>query len=87
MKHEDMTINAVADAWEAWCGPTRWSNGLKRLAELGGSIKWWCGYPRSASAIPLTFELFRPDGSKFPSGYRLRDIEAAVAELESRRPK
>lgn len=73
----------VARAWEVWCGDTPWSRSLRRFGELGGQVRWWGGYPRSASAIPLTFGLFAPDGSKLPSRSRLKDIRAAIAALEA----
>lgn len=69
--------------WDAWCGETAWTRSLARFGELGGMIRYWCGVPRSASAIPLTFELFHPDGSKIPSNSRLKDIRKAIAILES----
>lgn len=73
---------AVAEMWEHWCGETEWSRSLRRFGEMGGLIRYWCGMPRSRSAIPLTFALFAPDGSKLPyDGSRLKDIKAAVAHL------
>lgn len=73
----------IAARWEAWCGETAWSRSLREFGALGGRIQYWCGMPRSASSIPLTFALFRPDGTKFDCDYRLKDIRAAVAELSS----
>lgn len=72
----------VAECWRIWCGDTPWSQSLEEFGSLGGTIAWWCGYPRSASAIPLTFELFLPDGTKFPTNYRLKDIKASCVEAE-----
>lgn len=66
----------VAEAWEDWCGDTRWSRGLRAL-EGKATVRWWCGYPRSASAIPLTFTITANDGRTF-RGSRLRDIQEAV---------
>ena len=73
----------IAELWEAWCGETEWSRSLRRFGELGGKIRYWCGMPRSASAIPLTFALFKPDNSELPCKYRLKDIKAAISLLES----
>lgn len=73
----------IADLWEMWCGVTKWSVSLRRFGELGGRIRYWCGVPRSASAIPLTFALFDPDGVQLPCSYRLKDILAAIATLEA----
>ena len=72
----------VADAWELWCGETPWSQTLRRFGALGGRVRWLCGYPRSRSAIPLCFCLYRPDGKELPCRSRLKDIRAAVAALE-----
>lgn len=74
---------AVAAEWEAWCGETAWSRGLRELEPLGAKVAWWCGYPRSASAIPLTFAIYLPDGTHYPGNYRLKDIQGAVALLKS----
>jgi hypothetical protein len=75
----------VAEAWEFWCGETPWSRSLRRFGELGGRVRWFGGYPRSRSAIPLCFCLYGPDGRELPSRSRLKDIKAAVATLEERR--
>lgn len=72
----------VAELWEGWCGPTPWSEGLRTFAKLGGTIQFWCGRPRSASAIPLTFVLRAPDNTEF-NGSRLKDIRAAIAHCEA----
>jgi hypothetical protein len=79
--------NAVnmAEEWEAYGGETTWSRAARRFGELGGLVQYWCGMPRSASAIPLTFALFKPDGTPLPSHYRLKDIHAAIATLEAER--
>ena len=71
----------VALAWAHWCGENKWTQAARRFAELGGRIHWWCGYPRSASAIPLTFALYGPDGQELPSNSRLRDLHNAIASL------
>lgn len=71
----------VAEAWERWCGVTPWSNFMRSFGELGGQVIWYCGMPRSASAIPLCFTLVMPDGTE-RNGSRLRDLRDAVAELE-----
>lgn len=70
----------VADAWKRWCGETAWSRGLRDWAELGGTMMWWCGYPRSKSAIPLSFTLIDPQGNEVPGEGRLKDIETAVED-------
>lgn len=71
----------VADVWEKYGGPTPWSKAMREFGHLGGLCQYWCGMPRSASAIPLTFSLFTPDGRKFNCDYRLKDILAAIKEL------
>lgn len=72
----------VADYWARWCGEdTQWVKRLREFGELGGLVRWWCGYPKSASAIPLAFVLFTPDGSELPGNSRLKDIRAAIDSL------
>src|SRR4029077_20634176 len=73
----------VAHEWSLWCGDNRWTKALARFNELGGFVQWWSGYPQSASAIPLTFTLFAPDGTRLECSYRLKDILAAIATLEA----
>lgn len=73
----------VADSWATWCGENRWTKAMRSFGSLGGKCQWWCGYPQSASAVPLTFALFAPDGRKLLCNYRLKDIVAAIAELET----
>ena len=77
--YRPMCPTLLAARWESWCGSTAWSQALMEFAELGGMVVDWGGMPQSRSAIPLTFELFLPNGIKFPSRYRLKDIRAAVA--------
>ena len=77
----DQTPHEVADAWENWCGVTKWSTSLREFGDLGGKILWWCGMPRSTSAIPLTFALYTPTGEKLYCDYRLKDIRAAIVTL------
>lgn len=76
------TLGEVAEAWENWCGKTKWSEGLRRLAWHGFKITWYCGYPKSHSAIPLCFTLVAPDGTIF-NGSRLRDIQSAITHAQS----
>lgn len=71
----------VAEKWEAYQGETRWSKAMRRFGELGGLCQYWCGMPQCASAIPLTFALFAPDGTEFECKYRLKDIYAATELL------
>mgnify|MGYP001619541604 FL=1 len=78
----DATNREIADAWEGWCGETKWSRAVRELDRLGWRVQWWAGYPRSASAIPLTFTIYDPNGDKFPSSARLRDLTAAVKAAE-----
>lgn len=78
-------IDIVIAKWQAWCGATRWTDALGRFAVLGGKVKWWCGFPRSASAIPLCFGLYTPDGREIPGRSRLKDIRYAIALLERER--
>jgi len=70
----------VAESWEKWCGSTPWSENLKELGELGGKIIWYCGYPQSASAIPLCFVLVMPSGEEFGHS-KLKDIKKAIRRL------
>ncbi len=72
----------VSSSWDDWCGKTSWSQTMQRFGELGGKVRWWGGMPRSASAIPLCFELYTSDGRKIEGGSRLKDIHAAVRMLE-----
>ena len=67
----------VADAWETWCGETPWSIALREFGNLGGTIIWWCGYPRSKSAISLCFTLYL-NGAKLPGSSRLKDIRRTI---------
>lgn len=74
----------MADIWAGWCGDdSAWCKAAREFGALGGLAQYWSGMPRSASAIPLTFALYRPDGSKLPCSYRLKDIKAAIADLRS----
>ena len=70
---------AVAESWESWCGDTKWVKLMKRL-QGSAMIIWWGGYPRSASAIPLCFQIILNDGRVF-DGSRLQDIQMAVDSL------
>jgi hypothetical protein len=75
------TCEEVATSWENWCGETPWSKSLRKFGELGGKVIWWCGVPRSASAIPLCFVLVMPDGFHYQGHSRLRDIKDAIAAI------
>lgn len=78
------SANIIANDWADWCGEnTPWVKALREFASFGGLVTWWCGYPQSKSAIPLTFSLHRLDGTKLPCAYRLKDIRAAVAILRA----
>jgi hypothetical protein len=74
---------AVAEIFESWCGPTPWSRAMREFGALGGLCQYWCGMPKCASSIPLTFALFMPDGAQFPCGNRLKDIRAAADALRA----
>ena len=76
-------IEATASAWEGWCGVSQWSIALREFGALGGQCESFGGRPRSASAIGLTFALYRPNGSKLPCDYRLKDITDAIATLKN----
>ena len=78
---QPITGQELASEWRAWCGDCPWTDLMHQFGELGGTSVWWCGYPRSRSAIPLTFTLIGPDGQKMPCDYRLKDIRAAVEQL------
>ena len=73
----------VAEQWVLWCGETQWSESLREFGKLGGKIVWWCGYPRSASAIPLCFTLILSSGKKYQGTSRLKDIKNAIKLAES----
>lgn len=68
----------VARDWGRWCGETSWVKWMRRWGRAGGRVVWWCGYPQSASAIPLCFSLVGPSGDRPPCKSLLRDIRAAV---------
>ena len=52
---------------------------MDEFAALGGFAEDWGGVPQSKSAIPLTFALILPDGSRLPDcRYRLADIRRAI---------
>lgn len=74
----------VAELWEEYGGETKWSKTLREFGALGGLVQYWSGMPQSASAIPLTFALFAPDGTKLASNYRLKDIRAAIETVRTR---
>lgn len=78
--------DALAERWESWCGPTKWSAELRRFGRAGGRVVDWGGVPQSKSSIGLTFELVAPDDSRLPCQYRLRDITAAANTLERWHP-
>lgn len=81
-----VSCEEVATQWDLWCGPTPWSYTLRKFGILGGKIIWFCGYPHSASAIPLCFGLIMPDNTEFIAPdlrhSRLKDIKQALAECE-----
>lgn len=77
-KNRPICPTILAARWEAWCGDTKWSRAMMDFAAAGGMVQDWGGMPQSSSAIPLTFDLFLPDGSEFPGKYRLRDIQEAT---------
>lgn len=74
-------------AWTQWCGETPWTKYLIEFGQLGGLITYWCGVPRSASAIPLTFSLHYANGERIEGcdNSRLKDLRAAVAILKARK--
>jgi len=71
----------VADRWESWCGKTRWSEGIREVGRLGGMIRWYCGFPQSASAIPLCFTVIISPMEEV-EGNRLKDIYHAIDILK-----
>lgn len=73
----DSTIK-VAEQWEAYAGPSRWTQAVRELASRGWHVRAYSGRPGSSSAIGLTFEIAKPDGESFPCSYRLSDLEHAV---------
>lgn len=68
----------IAEVWRSYGGDTPWTAALDEFGALGGLVQYWSGMPRCASAIPLTFALFSPDGEKLQCSYRLKDIIAAT---------
>ena len=86
--YQKLSPEYVAEKWECWCGETAWSKAMREFASLGGMVTWYCGYPQSASAIPLTFTLHRPNGEQIETGgsSRLRDIREAIRQLKGVRP-
>jgi hypothetical protein len=78
-------LEATASFWESWSKASgKWAVALREFGALGGKCEYWCGVPNSASAIPLTFALYSPDGEKMPCDSRLKDIKAAIAVLRER---
>jgi len=78
-------VESTAHLWERWSDvAVKWANAIRDFAALGGQVEYWCGVPHSASAIPLTFGLYTPEGDELPCKYRLKDIRAAIAVLQSR---
>ena len=75
---EVISCEEVAKQWENWCGDTPWSRGLREFGDEGGKIIWYCGFPRSKSAIPLCFSLVMPSGIEVPGSSRLKDIKEAI---------
>lgn len=76
-------LEATAALWESWSSAgVKWAKALREFGALGGRCEYWCGLPNSASAIPLTFALYAPDGKQMPCNYRLKDIKAAIVALQ-----
>lgn len=71
----------MADEWARYGGECTWTMAAREFGALGGLAQYWCGMPRSSSAIPLTFALFTPGGERMECNYRLKDIRAAIAVL------
>lgn len=82
MEHIKGPCDPIADLWESWCGETLWSKKLKEFGRLGGKITYYCGMPRSASAIPLCFVLHLPNGKEFNGRSRLKDIQQAISKAK-----
>lgn len=82
MSYEPMSPIDLAHAWSLWCGENKWTRSMRSLANVGCTVVWWGGYPRSASAIPLCFVIYLPNGKKFNGHSRLKDIIAAKAAAE-----
>jgi hypothetical protein len=79
-------LEATASIWENWSdAAAKWAVALREFGALGGKCEYWCGVPHSHSAIPLTFALYKPDGTPLPCRYRLKDIKAAIAVLRAER--
>ncbi len=73
----------VAEQWGQWCGENQWVKAMKSLANTGTKIIWYCGFPQSASAIPLCFVIVLPNGMEI-NGSRLKDIRNAIKLLKNR---
>jgi len=71
------SADKVAQAWEDWCGVTQWSKYVRELHKYNCKINWFCGFPQSHSATPLTFTIIMPDGKEFGHS-KLRDLKEAV---------
>ena len=79
---ERFDLDSTVHLWERWCGPSPWSEALREFGSLGGYCEYWCGVPRSASAIPLCFALYDRKGREIPGNSRLKDIKAAIKILK-----
>lgn len=79
---EIQPASVVAEIWRGYGGDTPWTAALDEFAALGGRVQYWCGMPRCASAIPLTFALFAPDGRQLECNYRLKNIRAAIDSIK-----
>ena len=79
-----MSAKEVAKAWKWWCGSCAWTKAMEAFGKIGGRVRWWAGYPRSASAIPLCFTLILSEGQEI-NGSRLKDIKEAIAKESIKR--
>jgi hypothetical protein len=85
-KPEIVACEDVAEAWEAFCGETKWSRLMREAGALGCKCVWWAGYPRSKSAIPLCFELIKGD-ARIMKGHYLYELQRAVNVLNGNDPE
>jgi hypothetical protein len=79
-------INYVINEWARVAGENRWVRALRLFASVGGNIKWYGGYPVSATADVdgdgiLNFELYDQNWESVGPTSRLKDIHACYNRL------
>jgi hypothetical protein len=79
-------INYVIEEWKRVAGENRWVRALRLFASVGGNIKWYGGYPVSATSDVdgggiLNFELYDQNWESMGIMSRLKDIHACYNRL------